>query len=564
MTPNPNDATDPASAGAGGGEQPPPRATIVMTARERHGLTERAIDSILSNTARPFRLIYADGSTPDALRRRLQARSADGSFEILRVDPELWPTHIRRRVVGTVDTDYVVFVDNDVIVEPGWLEALVECADATNAGAVGPLYLIGGGSAPPRVHMAGGSLEWDDTPTGRVLREEHADAGADPGHLANHAVRAPCGYVEYHCVLVRTAAARDGALFDPEIFCVHEHIDLSLTLAQRGYATWSEPKARVTYLATEPWALGELAYRRRRWSREQGDASIAAFCRKWGVADDERSFGGVRAFLREHVRRLDPLRPESFGRPDLGVAMRPDELVQTRSALLDLAFVRGYLPHERATIAHHCDVAAILMNGGYRPCGRPFVSHLIGTAGVLVRYGFRVDVVLAGLLHAAYTHCPELPPGQKSSIETVRDVLGGAGSPLERRVRAYSRRGEDLESLASQLDRVDELLVDDAEIVAMVAANEVDMTLGGEYRYTMRDDGLGTAELSLVRRVCAALGVPGLAATLDAAVAVPAAPAELRTRALGSYRIVGLERKPMVSRAFAEFDRSSREPKPTD
>jgi len=564
MTPNPNDATDPASAGAGGGEQPPPRATIVMTARERHGLTERAIDSILSNTARPFRLIYADGSTPDALRRRLQARSADGSFEILRVDPELWPTHIRRRVVGTVDTDYVVFVDNDVIVEPGWLEALVECADATNAGAVGPLYLIGGGSAPPRVHMAGGSLEWDDTPTGRVLREEHADAGADPGHLANHAVRAPCGYVEYHCVLVRTAAARDGAPFDPEIFCVHEHIDLSLTLAQRGYATWSEPKARVTYLATEPWALGELAYRRRRWSREQGDASIAAFCRKWGVADDERSFGGVRAFLREHVCRLDPLRPESFGRPDLGVAMRPDELVQTRSALLDLAFVRGYLPHERATIAHHCDVAAILMNGGYRPCGRPFVSHLIGTAGVLVRYGFRVDVVLAGLLHAAYTHCPELPPGQKSSIETVRDVLGGAGSPLERRVRAYSRRGEDLESLASQLDRVDELLVDDAEIVAMVAANEVDMTLGGEYRYTMRDDGLGTAELSLVRRVCAALGVPGLAATLDAAVAVPAAPAELRTRALGSYRIVGLERKPMVSRAFAEFDRSSREPKPTD
>lgn len=564
MTPNPNDATDPASAGAGGGEQPPPRATIVMTARERHGLTERAIDSILSNTARPFRLIYADGSTPDALRRRLQARSADGSFEILRVDAELWPTHIRRRVVGTVDTDYVVFVDNDVIVEPGWLEALVECADATNAGAVGPLYLIGGGSAPPRVHMAGGSLEWDDTPTGRVLREEHADAGADPGHLANHAVRAPCGYVEYHCVLVRTAAARDGAPFDPEIFCVHEHIDLSLTLAQRGYATWSEPKARVTYLATEPWALGELAYRRRRWSREQGDASIAAFCRKWGVADDERSFGGVRAFLREHVRRLDPLRPESFGRPDLGVAMRPDELVQTRSALLDLAFVRGYLPHERATIAHHCDVAAILMNGGYRPCGRPFVSHLIGTAGVLVRYGFRVDVVLAGLLHAAYTHCPELPPGQKSSIETVRDVLGGAGSPLERRVRAYSRRGEDLESLASQLDRVDELLVDDAEIVAMVAANEVDMTLGGEYRYTMRDDGLGTAELSLVRRVCAALGVPGLAATLDAAVAVPAAPAELRTRALGSYRIVGLERKPMVSRAFAEFDRSSREPKPTD
>jgi GT2 family glycosyltransferase len=540
------------------------RATIVMTARERHGLTERAIDSILRNTACPYRLVYADGSTPDALRERLQARAADGSFEVVRVDPDLWPTHVRRKLVATVDSDYVVFVDNDVIVEPGWLEALIACADETGAGAVGPLYLIGGGDAPTRVHMAGGTLEWIDTPTGRVLRELHVDAGSDPGKLADATVRAPCGYVEYHCVLVRTAAARDGAPFDPEIFCVHEHIDLALTLAQRGYATWSEPRARVTYLATEPWALGELAFRRRRWSLETGNASIAAFCRKWGVADDERSFGGVRAFLREHVRLLDPLRPEAIGRRDLGVAMRPEELVQTRSALLDLAFVRGYAPQDRATIAHHCDVAAILMNGGYRPCGRPFVSHLIGTAGVLVRYGFRVEVVLAGLLHAAYTHCPELPPGQKSSIETVRDVLGGAGAPLERRVRAYSRRGENLDSLASRLDRVDEMSVDDAEIVALVAANEVDMMLGGEYRYTMRDDAMGADGLALVSRVCTALGVPGLTATLEAGVAAPPAPPELRTRTLGSYRIVGLDRRPMVSRAFAEFDRSAREPKPTD
>jgi glycosyltransferase involved in cell wall biosynthesis len=152
-----------------------------MTARERHGLTERAIDSILRNTACPYRLVYADGSTPDALRERLQARAADGSFEVVRVDPDLWPTHVRRKLVATVDSDYVVFVDNDVIVEPGWLEALIACADETGAGAVGPLYLIGGGDAPTRVHMAGGTLEWIDTPTGRVLRELHVDAGSDPG-----------------------------------------------------------------------------------------------------------------------------------------------------------------------------------------------------------------------------------------------------------------------------------------------------------------------------------------------------------------------------------------------
>ena len=538
------------------------RVTIVMTARERHGLAERAIGSILRNTACAYRLIYADGSTPAWLRERLQVLAADGRLEILRVGPDLWPTQIRRLVVGSVDTDYVAFIDNDVIVEPGWLEALVECADETGAGAVGPLYLIGGGDAPARVHMAGGSLEWIDTPTGRVLREEHADANTKPEEIAATAIREPCGYVEYHCVLVRMAAARDGEPFDPRIRCVHEHIDLSLTLLRRGYATWTEPRARVTYLATEPWALGDLAYRRRRWSREEGDASIAAFCEKWGVADDDRSFGGVRAFLHEHLRRLDPLRPEGAGRPDLAEPMRPGELVQNRSALLDLALARGYEMHECSVIAHHCDVAAILMSGGYRPCGRPFVSHLIGTAGVLVRYGFRLDVVLAGLLHAAYSHCPELPPGQKTSIETVRDVLVNAGVGVERRVRAYTRRGEDPGAFATALDRVGELSFDDAEIVAMIAANEVDMALGGEYRYTMRDDRIDRNGRELVRRVCGVLGVPGLAATLDAATETPSAPPGLRTGALGSYRIAGLRRLPMVSRAFAAFDASAWEPRP--
>jgi len=564
MTPIPIAVSTPAPHPAGPGDSPAPRVTLLMTARERHRLTERAIDSILRNTACGYRLIYADGSTPDALRDRLRERAADGRLDVVRVDPELWPNDIRRQLIGSVDTEYVVFIDNDVIVEPGWLEALMACADETGAGAVGPLYLIGGGGAPARVHMAGGTIEWSDTPTGRVMRESHAHVNEDPDRLETPAVRAPCGYVEYHCVLVRTAAVRDGAPFDPRIRCVHEHIDLSLALERRGFATWMEPAARVTYLAAEPWALAEVPYRRRRWSHEAGDASIAAFCSKWGVANDERSFGGVRAFLHEHVRWLDPLRPEAIGRSDLAIAMRPEELVQTRSALLDLACARGYAPHEVAAIAHYCDIAAVLVNGGYRPCGRPFVSHLIGTAGVLARYGFRVEVVVAGLLHAAYTHCPELPPTGKSSIETVCEVLGGADSPVERRVRAYSRVGGRLRSIASWLDRTGDLGVGDAEIVAMVAANEVDMAFGGEFRYTMRDDSLRSEERELILRVCALLGVPGLPATLDAAPALPAAPREFKTRALASYRISGLDILPMVSGAFAAFDRSSSGTKPAD
>jgi hypothetical protein len=407
--------------------------------------------------------------------------------------------------------------------------------------------------------MTVGTLRWEDTPTGRTLTDLHVDNDEEPAEVAARAIRSPSDYAEYHCLLVRTAAARDGAPFDPAICCVHEHIDLSLTMKERGLATWFEPAARVTYLAVEPWALGDLGYRRRRWDRAAGESSIRAFARKWGVADDDRSFGSVRSFLHAHQARLDPLEPRCIGSPDLAVPMLPAELPQTRSSLLDLAIARGYSPEAVLVIARQCDNVTLMMNGGYRPCGRPFVAHLIGTAGVLVRYGFRIEVVLAGLMHAVYSHCPAVSPGPKPAIDAVCDALGGPGAPVERRVRAYTRRAESLRSLAASRAPVDDASLEEAEIVAIVAANEVDMALSGEHRYATRDDRLGADEIALARRVCAALGVEGLGDTLVAAAAAPAAPPALRTRFPVSYRIDGMTLKPMASQAFFAFDRSRQE-----
>src|SRR4029079_17162464 len=118
-----------------------PRVTLVMTARERHSLAEVAIESIVSGTHRPYRFIYVDVESPGWLREVFAARSAEWSLEVVRVDEPLWPQQARMRVLDAIETEYTAFIDNDVEVETGWLEALVACADATGAGIVGPLYL---------------------------------------------------------------------------------------------------------------------------------------------------------------------------------------------------------------------------------------------------------------------------------------------------------------------------------------------------------------------------------------------------------------------------------------
>ena len=143
-----------------------PRATIVMTARERHALTERSIASILAHMRSPVRLIYADGATPAPLMDRLAQRASRGELEIVDPGREAWPTHARRQALGRIDSDYVVFVDNDVVVEPGWLDALVTCADETGAGAVGPRYVAGAGGTGGALMPVGAGSWWSSPCSG--------------------------------------------------------------------------------------------------------------------------------------------------------------------------------------------------------------------------------------------------------------------------------------------------------------------------------------------------------------------------------------------------------------
>jgi len=296
--------------------------------------------------------------------------------------------------------------------------------------------------------------------------------------------------------------------------------------------------------------LEDLAFLRKRWSLAEAEANIRLFSHKWGVINDDRSFGGIREFVREHVGRIDPLRAGAPAQPDRETPMRREELCQTRSDLLDLALRRGYVAAELRVIDAALDLARTLSSGGYRPCGRPFLNHLVGTASALVRYGFRAETVAAGLLHSAYSHAPAHPPGLAAQADAVCARLGGRDNAVERRVRAYTLRDSTWSMLGGDADALSTLSVFEAEVLALAAANEVDMHFSGEVRYSGRTDTLDPAMLPIVTHVCRMLGVPGLAATLQSLLARQPAPVlpELVTSSQGSYRIGadGGSRTPMA------------------
>ena len=415
-----------------------PRVTIVMTARERHNLTEAAIESIVLNTGKPFRFIYAESQAPEWLKETLSRRAGEWGLEVVSYGESLWPNQLRRRILPEIDTDYAVFLDNDVSVEPGWLEKLVACADETGAGIVCPLYLIGDGSTR-KIHMAGGRLTEIPTEKGIVLEERHQLANHDTAEASNLR-REKCDYGEFHCMFIRTKLAKDASIFDDRIVCVHEHIDAALTAKKNGYPIYLEPSVKVTYLALAPFMLADLAYFRERWAFAAAESSIKAFCSKWGVIDEERSFGDVRKFIRWHQTHVDPVRPAPARALALRKPMLPHELQQTLSGLFELAQSRHYRQNEWDKVGRAYQLALPILDGAYRPCGRPFINHLAGSASVLMHYNFDASIVAAALLHAAYTHCRQLAAGPQAGIDKICELLGGKSSSLQRRVRAYALR----------------------------------------------------------------------------------------------------------------------------
>jgi hypothetical protein len=536
-----------------------PPVTIVLTCRERHRLTEASIDTLLRNTRMPFRLIYADVCAPEPIRRRLAMRAQEWPIDVVRFDEPLWPTEVRRRLVETIDSEYAVFIDNDVLVAPGWLERLYACAEETGAGIVGPLYLWGADATSDRIHMAGGFLTETKTAGGSVLEEKHRYGNHRLGQVTLQ--REECGFVEFHCMLMRKAVFREPAVFDDDITCVHEHIHASLVARQLGHKTWFEPEARVVYLAHAPYRFSDLPLFRRRWSHEAGEASLSAFARRWGVMDDARSFGDVRNFLRGHLAEVDPVRSKLQDPRIAAAPMQESDLKQSLTGLLELAVARGYDAGDIEKIKSAHWTALMLANGGYRPCARPFISHLIGSASVLAHYGFETRLIQSALLHAAYTHAPVAETPQ-AAIAAVMRALSGGGPMIERMVRAYSVRAGRWRRLAELADWQDAAVMAEIDIALLAMANDIDLHLSGEMRATGRNGLEDIDALSKAGEICAVLGVPGLAATVAALESARAPAVSDHRRPQQSFRFAHGKMVPMVNPAFFQVLKAAAAPRP--
>jgi len=327
-----------------------PRVTVVVVQRERLSPARRTLDRLLASLTAPHRMIYVDGGSPRKLAAWLRERSAQHGFDLVRVDRNLAPSESRNIGLSRATTELVAFVDNDVVVEDGWLERMIACLDETGAAAVGPLTCEGE-PLGERVHFAGGSVEIveeieDGRPVRRV-RDRMFLAQRELESVRAEVRRQPVTLLEMHTMVARRETLAEVGGFDEEL-STRYHLDLCLRLAEAGHTMWFEPEAVVHYVPGAPRDLADAHFYMLRWSDAWERRSLEHFRSKWDLVDDDffrRRLG--RLGWRRQMTIIDPLcrrvLPGKLGGA-AARALKPPERVLNRFIAGRHARVRERIP----------------------------------------------------------------------------------------------------------------------------------------------------------------------------------------------------------------------------
>lgn len=267
------------------------RATIIVTPRERWGMAKEALLSIYANTDIPFELVYVDGRAPAWLSEWLDQESAKRGFRIIRRDRYVTPNEARNMGVAASDTEFVVFIDNDVVVAPNWLGQLAAAADETGVEIIAPL-VCEGKPLHSRVHQATGTFTFDKeaffaAPHGERQLEDVMTFHKELREKVQHEMkRAPTDTAEFHCLMIRRSLFEKIGPLDENLQATKEHIDFCMLAGQAGAKAIFEPNSVVTYVfpsRADPMTDDDTAYFLLRWSPKWQRQDLDYLKKKWGL-----------------------------------------------------------------------------------------------------------------------------------------------------------------------------------------------------------------------------------------------------------------------------------------
>jgi N-acetylglucosaminyl-diphospho-decaprenol L-rhamnosyltransferase len=234
--------------------------------------TSRLLDS-LNEADTDFQTIVVDNGTGAAELERTVSRL--GGAELIRLDSNLGYSRAVNLAVGRAEGEALVLLNDDCVVEPGFVERIVEPLDL-GAGAVMAAAVLRDVRRPELIDTAG--MELDRT----LLVFDYLNG--EPLEVLDRDPADPVGPSAAAGAIMREAFVDAGG-FDEQLFAYWEDVDLVLRLRRAGAVCRLAPQARGTHEHSATLGSGSA---RKNFLIGFGRGYVL---RKWGVLSPARAPG---------------------------------------------------------------------------------------------------------------------------------------------------------------------------------------------------------------------------------------------------------------------------------
>ncbi len=205
---------------------------IVIVNHNTRDLLEKCLESIKDNTEYPHRLIVVDNGSSDSSKDYLNSQP-----EVLTIFNETNEGYARACNKGAVAGrgKYILFLNTDVEVTPGWLERMVKCARShERVAVVGPKMVN-----EDDLIVGAGVTELSDVCSPRGWKEPDGESVfAREEEVIN---------VSGACYLIKREILPRLGLFDERFFFYYEETDYSLRAREKGYRVMYCPQAKIIH-----------------------------------------------------------------------------------------------------------------------------------------------------------------------------------------------------------------------------------------------------------------------------------------------------------------------------